>query len=437
MDRPLTVGELNARIKDTLDRAIPEVWVEGEVSRFLAHRSGHWYFSLIDGQTATVSAVMFKGSNQFLRWTPRDGERVICRGRIDVYSPQGKYNVLVRQMEPSGAGARARALEELKRRLAAEGLFDEDRKRPLPFLPKAVGLATSPTGAALQDILKVLARRFPGIPVYLAPCRVQGEGAAEEVAQAIELLNRHGKAEVLIVGRGGGSIEDLWSFNEEVVVRAVAASEIPVISAVGHEIDITLCDLAADLRAPTPSAAAESAVPEQAGLSMHVDTLEERLAGAMSRATSRGRQRVEQTTRRLRHPQERVRDARRQADQLRARLTRAVSLTLSTRAQRLSRARLPDLSPRIERAQVRVQRLDDLQRRIIVQRLARGREALAQNAASLNAMSPLRVLERGYAIAKIGGRAVVKAKDLKVGATVELRFREGRAEAKIVSVEKD
>lgn len=393
-DKPLTVRQLNDELKSVLARSHGDVWVEGEVSRFNLHSSGHWYFNLVDPESKpqnTLAAVMFRGNNQFLGWKPRDGERVICRGGIDVYGPQGKYSLIVRKMDPSGAGARARALEELKRKLAAEGLFSQERKRKLPYLPSAVGVATSPTGAAFQDILRVLGQRFPGMTVYLAPCRVQGEGAAAEIAEAIALLNRHGKSDVLIVGRGGGSIEDLWAFNEEIAVRAVANSRIPVISAVGHEIDTSLCDLAADARAATPSAAAEAAVPVQSDLIHYVAELRDRMAIAARGQVRRRRDTLRKM--RLMHPGQKLNLVRQRARDLEKRLLQSARLQVERKSRRMGNA-----------------------------------------AARLDALSPLRVLKRGYSIATAGGRAITDAETLSPGQSLEIRFARGSASASVVQV---
>jgi exodeoxyribonuclease VII large subunit len=258
MSGTYSVSTLTTELKQAL-AALGPVSVEGEVSQFTAHRSGHWYFTLKD-RDAVLSCVMFRGNNQFMRWRPQVGDSVVVQGDLDVYAPQGRYSLITRRMEPAGAGDLQRQLEELKLKLSAEGLFDPARKQKLPQFPRAIGVATSPTGAALKDILRVLDQRFPGLPVYLAPCKVQGVGAVEEICAAIELLNEHGKSEVLIVGRGGGSQEDLFCFNEEAVARAIASSAIPVVSAVGHEVDVSIADLVADLRAATPSHAVELVV---------------------------------------------------------------------------------------------------------------------------------------------------------------------------------
>ncbi|HUD71090.1 MAG TPA: exodeoxyribonuclease VII large subunit, partial [Dongiaceae bacterium] len=252
----LTVAELNAMVGGLLRESLPALWVEGEISNLRRYPSGHTYFTLKD-DAAQIAAVLFRGSSSFMKFRPEDGLKVIVHGRVGLYEARGGYQIVVERMEPAGLGALQLALEQLKTRLQAEGLLDPARKRPLPLLPRRIGLVTSERGAALRDILRVLERRFAQVGVVLAPARVQGDGAAEEIAAAIAALNRLGGLDAIIVARGGGSIEDLWAFNEEIVARAIAGSAAPVISAVGHETDVTLADLVADLRAPTPSAAAE------------------------------------------------------------------------------------------------------------------------------------------------------------------------------------
>lgn len=255
----LTVWQLTRAIKDMLE-TLPTVWVQGEISNFKRHSSGHMYFVLKD-ELAQIPCVMWAGRNHALLFAPEDGMQVLAHGRISVYEKRGAYQLDVWQMQPAGMGALQLAFEQLKQRLAAEGLFDAARKRALPKFPSAIGLVTSPTGAAIRDLVSVLRRRWPPIEIILMPVRVQGEGAAQEIADAIGAMNEYGKVDLLIVGRGGGSLEDLWAFNEEIVARAIYASRVPVVSAVGHEIDFSISDFVADLRAPTPSAAAELAVP--------------------------------------------------------------------------------------------------------------------------------------------------------------------------------
>jgi exodeoxyribonuclease VII large subunit len=390
MDRPLTVSEFLAALKGLLGESFASLAVEGEIGQMTRHRSGHWYMTLVDDGGA-LSAVMFRGDNSRVQWEPRVGDRVVAFGGADLYAPQGKLNFIVRRMEPSGEGARARALEVLKAKLAAEGLFDADRKKKLPFLPKAIGVATSPTGAAFQDILQILDRRFPGMEVLFSPCRVQGEGAGQEVANALDILVEHGGADVVIVGRGGGSAEDLWAFQEEVVVRAVARAPVPVVSAVGHETDWSLCDLAADVRAPTPSAAAELVVPELAALLQFLDEAVGRLEGGALRAVLRRREKLEKL--KLLHPGERVTRVRVRAIEMSERLNRAANTEMERRRTRLG--------------------------------------ALAGR---LDALSPLGVLGRGYALASKNKRLVRSAADLVEGDLLGIRFAEGRVEAKVTRV---
>ncbi len=383
MDDVLTVSQLGQSLKGVLGQEFSAVAVQGEVSRFSGARSGHWYFSLTDGE-ATLQSAMFRGDNRRQDWEPEDGDAVIAFGRLDFYPPSGRTTLIVRRMVPAGAGERQRALEALRRRLAEEGLFEPDRKQVLPFLPRAIGIATSPTGAVLQDVLQVLERRYPGLLVYLAPCRVQGLGSENEIAEAVGLLDAHGGSDVIIVGRGGGSLEDLWAFNMEPVVRAIAGCSTPIVSAVGHEIDVSLADLAADVRAPTPSAAAELVVPELAGLVARLEELEERATDNLGRQLRARRERV--TGLRLVHPGERLAAVRRRHGDL---------------ASRLSRAARTDLTAR--------------------------KSSLASLGGRLDALSPLAVLGRGYALASRDGAVVRDASTLSAGDSLDLRLARGSA----------
>jgi exodeoxyribonuclease VII large subunit len=387
MHAPLTVSQLTRALSDLMHDHFGHVQVVGEVGRITFARSGHWYLSLKDND-AVLDAAVFRGTNSRMGWRPREGDRVVATGELSVYPPRGSYSLIVRQLERAGAGDLLARLEALKRKLAAEGLFAPERKRPLPPLPRAVGVVTSATGAALRDILRVLDDRFPGLPVYLAPCQVQGVGAAEQIASALRLVQAHGVADVVIVGRGGGSAEDLWAFNEEPVVRAVAACSIPVISAVGHETDTSLCDLAADVRAATPSHAAELVVPERGALLALVDDLAQRLALGASRQLERKRQRLAAT--KLRDPRRRVIEARLRADELDDRLRRAAQLAVERR-----------------------------------------RRHVELQGARLQALSPVAVLERGYAIALRDGQAVRDASSLAPGELLELRLARGSAAVRV------
>jgi exodeoxyribonuclease VII large subunit len=412
--RIYTVSDLTRLIKAALEDAFGELWVAGELSNVRQPASGHCYFTIKD-DASQIAAVMFRGDQWALRFQPADGIFVRAFGAISVYERSGNYQIIVRRMEEGGQGSLQARFEALKRRLAEEGLFDEARKRPIPLLPRHIGIVTSRTGAALQDILKILSRRFPNLHVVLAPVRVQGEGAAEDIAAAIDLLNARGGLDVLIVGRGGGSIEDLWCFNEEVVARAIVRSGIPVISAVGHEIDFTISDLVADLRAPTPSAAAELLVERK-------DTFEERLLALSDRIGRALRQRA--------------RDAR---NRLRAAAGSYVFREPSHLA-RQHRLRLRDLERRMaheldgRQREVR-QRLDDLGLRMAHAVRLRS-QACSQDVKRLDrqlaALSPLAVLSRGFSITrKADGRILRSAGDVAAGDRIVTRLADGSLESDV------
>jgi exodeoxyribonuclease VII large subunit len=288
----LSVSDITRQIKFSLEQRFPRVWIQGEISNFKRHTSGHLYFTLKD-EGAQISATMWRSRAGTLLFSPEDGMKVIARGGITVYPPRGSYQIDVEQLTPVGIGELQVAFERLKKKLAGEGLFEESRKRPLPRYPERIGIITSETGAALQDMRTVLNRRYPAVEVVLLPVRVQGVGASEEIADALADMNRYGEVDLIIVGRGGGSLEDLWAFNEEVVARAIAASRIPVVSAVGHEIDFTIADFVADVRAPTPSAAAEIAVPDRSELLELIRNYEYTMRSAVLQTTSTFQDRVQ------------------------------------------------------------------------------------------------------------------------------------------------
>lgn len=384
----LTVTQLNTYIKSCFDcdENLNSVFLSGEISNFTDHyRSGHLYFSLKD-EKCSVKAVMFAQSARRLRFAPQDGMNVIVRGRVSVYEVSGQYQFYVDDMQPDGLGALNLAYEQLKRKLAAEGLFDTERKRPIPKFPNRIGVVTSPTGAAVHDICQILARRYPLAEVVLCPVLVQGEGAAEQIADAVARFNRIPGVDVLIVGRGGGSMEDLWAFNEEIVARAVAESKIPVISAVGHETDFTICDFAADLRAPTPSAAAELATPDSA-----------ELLGAVRAQRAWLRQAVEQKISALRSGLE------------------ALSLHRAFRRP----------LEQIEAQRMRLDSLSDSLCRGADQSISRTNARLSALAGKLEALSPLGVLARGYSLAYRGGKILAEAQDAKAGDQIGLRLKDG------------
>ena len=424
----LTVTELARQLKQLLEGTFATVWVEGEISNFTAHGSGHWYFSLKD-DGASLSAVMFRGANRRVRFRPEHGMAVLCRGRVSLYPPHGRTQLIVDRMEPRGVGALQAAFEQLRARLEAEGLFDASRKRRLPFLPACVGVVTSPTGAALRDILRVLYARYQPLEVVLAPTRVQGDGAAGEIAAALDLLNTDGRPDLIICGRGGGSLEDLWAFNEETVARAIVRSRIPVISAVGHEVDVTIADLVADLRAATPSNAAEIAVPVRAELDAALDELRMRLVAAWDRGTRRRREVQQRLRRHLIDPRRHLQIQAQRCDELRERLLAAQERGLEERAERLRgmNQRLTASSPiqRIEadRRQLGVAlgALARSQRHLLTLRGA----ALGQLAGRLDALSPLAVLDRGYAIATHDGVPLTTSAGVEPGDRIDVRLHEG------------
>ncbi|MHC4248146.1 MAG: exodeoxyribonuclease VII large subunit [Planctomycetota bacterium] len=388
----LTVHQLTTRVKKAIEEGVGEVWVEGEVSNVAQPASGHVYFTLKDDR-AQLQAVMWKGIARRLGFKIRDGDELIVLGRVTVYEPRGQYQIVVDRAELAGLGALQRAFEELKAKLAKRGLFDESRKRPIPFLPRVIGIVTSPTGAAIHDMLRTIWSRRPGARVVLRPVRVQGESAAPEIAKAIAEMNSWGGCDVLIVGRGGGSLEDLWAFNEESVARAIARSRVPVISAVGHEVDMSISDLVADVRALTPTDAGMKVVPRIDELEYELATAATRLGLAARRRVASEREHVELLSR---------------------------SYGLHAPAEALARER---------------QRLDDLGMRFastLDRRLSDARTRMAEFAGRLEGLSPLAVLARGYTVtSRVGDRGefLRDAAELSEGDRILTRFARGQAES--------
>lgn len=427
----LTVSDLTARLRELIEDRFPAVWVEGEVSNFRLYASGHAYFTLKDSG-AQLPAALFRTRVRRLRFEPRDGLSVLAFGSLEVYAQRGGYQLIVERLEPRGVGALQVAFEQLKARLHAEGLFEAARKRPLPAFPRRIGIVTSPDGAALRDILRVLGRRFRGLSIAIAPATVQGDGAPAEIAQALADLNAVGDIDVIICGRGGGSLEDLWAFNDEAVARAIAASKVPVISAVGHEIDVTIADFVADLRAPTPSAAAELVVREEQAIAARVADLEGRLVAAMGRPLTHARDRVEALARRrvLTDPARPVREQQRRLDDTRARLRQAAALAVGRATHRLSMAgaALRACSP-ISRVKNDRRRLDTAQlglRNAVGRRLDGARHRLGLSAGRLDSLSPLAVLARGYSLTRLpSGEIVRRAAQVAAGAGVRVMLPEG------------
>ena len=407
----LTVSELVGRVRGLLESGLPSLWVEGEVSNLRVPASGHAYFTLGDVQ-GQIRAVCFRNVARLLRLSFADGVRVLVRGRLTVYEARGDLQLIVEDAEPLGEGLRRLELEALRRRLAEEGLFAEARKRPLPELPRGVGVVTSGTGAALRDILQVLGRRAPGVHVYVAPARVQGEGAAEELGEALALVADREDVEVVILGRGGGSAEDLSAFNDEALVRAVASCPVPVIAAVGHETDVTLVDFAADVRAPTPSAAAELAVRERARWVERLERRERELGAAMQRAVSLFRARAERVDPTLRSPRSRIARVRIALDARSEALSvaggRVVAGLRAEVAALEARLALADPARTVAVARERLGRLRDRLGVWGPSAVASRRGSVASLTEKLGALSPLGVLARGYAVARAGSGRVIR-----------------------------
>jgi exodeoxyribonuclease VII large subunit len=484
----LSVAQLTRRIKGLLEGQVGAVWVAGEISNWRLAASGHAYFTLKD-LDSQIDAVMFRGAMSGVRFTPENGMEVLAQGRVTVYEKRGNYQIILNEMQPRGVGALQLAFERLKHKLAGEGLFDAERKRPLPLLPRRIGIVTSPTGAAIRDMLNVLGRRFANVHVLIYPARVQGEGAAAEIVAGIRALDAWG-VDVLIVGRGGGSLEDLWPFNEEPVVRAVAASGTPVVSAVGHEIDFTLCDFAADLRAPTPSAAAELVVKERQALVEGVLLARRRVGAAMGRQVERTRHRLAVSAGHFvfARPEEITRQRRQRQDELRMRLDEAAHDALEGARHRVRQAGrgLALLAPaaRVRQARERLRALRarlaasgaatgtrarnraahaarslvllsparrlaaaGAARQAAADRLARAARSLASGhrqrlrtaAARLDALSPLAILSRGYAVAwrEADGALVRDAAALRPGDALRVRFGRGGVHAEVRTVERN
>lgn len=436
--RALSVSELNHQARHLLESSFMQVWVEGELSGFSRPSSGHWYFSLKD-RKCQVRCAMFRGLNQRIRTLPKEGDQVRIRGKVTLYENRGDFQIIVEHMEPAGLGALQQAFDELKRKLLAEGLFDNTRKKPLPSLPNHIGVVTSPTGAAIHDILTVLARRCPAIPVTLYPTAVQGKAATSDIVRAIERAQAHGVADVLIIGRGGGSLEDLWCFNEEAVVRAIAACAIPTVSAVGHEVDVTIADFVADLRAPTPSAAAEKISPDQSDWLKQLREREFRLANAMELTLKRLGTQLGHLTTRLRDPRRELLEKAQRMDELELRLEKAIRQHLSTASIRNDhlRQRLVMQSPgrQLSQNQGTVNRITERLVSLMQQGLRYRRETLEHAAQTLNVVSPLATLGRGYAIVRDGdGRIVREASAVSAGDRISARVARGELTAKVTSV---
>ncbi len=432
-----SVSQLNRLARQLLEQDLPPMWVEGEISNLARPASGHLYFSLKDDKSQ-IRCALFKGRGRNTNVAVANGQQVLARGRVSIYEPRGDYQLIVEHLEPAGEGLLRRRLEELKRKLAAEGLFDESRKQDLPHLPRRIGVITSPSGAAIRDVLQILKRRFPAIPVVVYPVQVQGERAKFDIVQALAAAASRAECDVLILARGGGSLEDLWAFNEEIVARAIAACPVPLVSGVGHEVDFTIADLVADVRAPTPSGAAELAVPDGRDWLRRVQVLERRLALAARRILEGTRAMFSAATARLRrcHPGFMLRQNAQRLDELRAQLGTALRnrLILDRLRVRGASDRLRGASPAV-RLRMASERVASSRRRLasaLRVRLTVPGTRIAVLSGRLHTVSPLNTLERGYAIVMDAkGSVVRRAAQLQSGDPITARVADGVIKATV------
>lgn len=432
-----TVTRLNREVRFLLEGTFPPLWIEGELSNFVAPQSGHWYFSLKD-ETAQVRCAMFKPQNRRLTITPKDGMQVLIKAKISLYEGRGDFQLLVEHMEEAGVGKLQKAFEALKKRLAAAGLFDAAHKKPLPAIPTCIGVITSPTGAAIKDILHVLKRRFSSAPVIIYPTLVQGELAAANIVAAIQNANQRKECDALILARGGGSIEDLWPFNEEIVAHAIFKSNIPIISGVGHEIDFTIADFVADMRAPTPTAAAELLTPDKQALLSHLSRSKNQLLQLMKQSLNPSQQQLTWLNKQLQqqHPKRRLREQAQQLDQHELTLTRLIYHSMTTKRTSLNTlhaallARTPQHTIRDHRHHLRMtaHQLQNLMQKSLLSL----RHSFIQLATQLDTLSPLATLKRGYAIATRQNHTVIASSDqVEVGDKIDVRLAMGRLVCKV------
>lgn len=434
-----TVSRLNREARGLLEAGLPSLWITGELSNCSRPASGHWYFTLKDAD-AQVRCAMFRQRNLLARVQPRDGMQVLLRARVGLYEARGDFQLIADHLEEAGEGELRRRFEALKLRLAGEGLFEAARKRPPPRFPRRIGIVTSPTGAALRDVLHVLARRCPAVPLLVYPVPVQGAGAAREIAAMLELADRRAEVDVLLLVRGGGSLEDLWAFNDESLARTLADLRLPVISGIGHEVDFTIADFVADLRAPTPSAAAELAAPDAAAWLTGLAVTARRLAGAMLRGWRQRQETVARAARRLDtlHPSQQLAQHAQRLDELQTRALAAMRRAVAARALGLARhrAKLESRSP-ATRVSALAQRIEHARMRMLPalrHRIALASGQLESAARGLHATSPLATLARGYAIVTVAadGSVVTDAAQASAGTEIEARFSRGRLRARVI-----
>jgi exodeoxyribonuclease VII large subunit len=438
----LTITELTRQVQDILEDTFDQLWVEGEISNLRRPASGHLYFTLKD-QESQIRAVLFRPAARLLKFDFEDGMHIVCRARMNVYKPRGEYQLILDYAEPRGVGALQIAFEQLKAKLLAEGLFDPVHKKTIPYLPSRIGVITSPSGAVIRDILNITRRRFPSMNILIAPVRVQGAEAPAEIVEALHHLNEMPGIDVIIVARGGGSLEDLMAFNDEGVARAIFASRVPVVSAVGHEIDFTIADFVADMRAPTPSAAAELVVPRRSDLTQQIRALDARLVSAGERFLKSRKDRLEALSERVRDPRRRLVDLRLGLDERFNSLTASLVRRVRTERDRLRhfQTHLQYLSPGVKLANLTFV-LDNMRKNMITgifRQVEALRVRLAGRTALLDSLSPLSVLARGYAIARIipEGRVIRDASKLTTGDPVGINVAKGRFDAVVTKIEKE
>lgn len=445
-NKVLSVKDLTRYIKMKLegDSVLQDVWVRGEISNFTHHSSGHMYFTLKDADSR-IKCIMFASNNQRLGFIPRDGSKVIARGNISVFERDGQYQMYVTHMQQDGIGNLYIAFEKLKQKLGEEGLFSSQRKRAIPKFPQAVGIITSPTGAAVRDIITTIQRRYPSVPVLLYPVLVQGAQAAPSIVRAIEAMNRHGEADVLIVGRGGGSLEELWAFNEEIVARAISASAIPIISAVGHETDFTIADFVADLRAATPTAAAELAVPHQLELKQHVAHLSQRLVKGLSAQLTVKREQLNRLRRSptLTQPHRQLQEPAQRLDRLREQLVFRLRDRLSSSRQSAMRLERKLSSHNPQQQLEMAKKRSEIARRMLLQSMQaiskESRHRYSAQLRHLDALSPLKVMQRGYSLVydEKQKQLIKSINQVQPGDMIRVRLTDGKLDCHVWGMEEN
>ncbi|MFN8945064.1 MAG: exodeoxyribonuclease VII large subunit [Pseudobdellovibrionaceae bacterium] len=435
--KPLSVEQLNLQIKQLMEGNFATVWVKAEISNFKPHSSGHFYFSLKD-QKSQISAVMFRGYNSKLKFRPEDGMEVVVRGRISVYEPRGNYQILCDYMEPVGAGALQKAFEQLKIKLKNEGLFDLSRKKQIPTHPSRIAIVTSPTGAAIQDILNILGRRAPQLEVIVVPTLVQGAEAAPLIREAFAKAQKIKNVDVIILGRGGGSIEDMWCFNDELLAREIAHCSIPVISAVGHEIDFTICDFVADLRAPTPSAAAELVAQSSAELKRRLSEIQKSLGFAISRKVKELIQKIDFLSRSLVDPQKYLQDLSLRNDDLMRRLEMILFQQFAQKKYeiKLFEKRLPDPTHLVENMKQVVSSLYMQLGQTVKNQLMSQKKDVTRFMQILDSLSPLKVVDRGYAILSGQHEVIQSISQVKVNDQIHATLKDGKLQLSVINIQK-